>query len=695
MKVYQIIYTYSNHSIVDEERGFVDKEGYGIYSFSKGLTKDEINSAVKFMNYRLPNEIIDDDIDYPVVFRTFTLPGGKTACVQSTYSTDDIEPRFLSHAFLVEYEEGEKELNMELMLGSPSFIKKLTDEQFEAEEVGYLPELDTLEYKNGIEEKIEKFIKSHRREMSYLLEKMLTAIASVDKYHTMLASTKDSVVEMCLVSLKYMLPNPLANTFGISTYNVNIPPDKQKYIRLHGTRTDFNNITESVIDAHPGTVYIDLDEADCSDTEVSILFDMGKDERDAFYAEHGFQFASQLLAWINANKQSEIPQLTSRLKDLRDNCSKELYVDRVRQILPLLNEGEYKAIKFEFLDSVCRNIKLFDEDKEAIVIRYASEGFKGICDGEAINLENMIMNDTCIEYIYKNLPEYMQYVHDCDLNEKNGMLLLRDFALMKRGAKKYSWKEFFGENDAYIIDFLEMCAVDIINNSTPITFFAPENWTNDELGEVIALFDSSTSDKEIKRACKRFIISNPDVSWGIYGVLLQRSKKSEEEIKQDVAKIRSMLSSVGYAPFTRNTYRDLKFTVNNEMNIDDDPILIIKLLSAFYSWQSSEGKLSEAKVYAEMFAEYILELRQAERSVYNFIFPKLAIEILNSPGHFHELMINADTMYDEFWNWFLVAYYRLDSGDPQRIVYSRVFEASEPDLKRLPLCTMIHKTVLK
>lgn len=705
VKAYQIIYTCAQHSISDTELDFSDKPGYGVYSFSEGLTKEEINEVIKYSNYRLPSLCSpeaaanpDDGSNadkYPVVFRTLKLSGGRYAAIQSVFAGNDIngEPKnFLSHALVFDTEGGEPPALYEYY-GSPVFRKCLTELERNAPKVNYLPVIDSPAKNKELEERLKAFTDGHKCELTYLFEKLLNVLASADKNHLMLCSADTDTVIMYMLSLKRLLPKKLSDSFGISTYNVNIPSDKQKRIKLHGTKKDFNNITENAVESHTGCVYIELDGLDMSETEPMKLFDYSDAERLELYSEYNFEFAQQIGSWLKSYKQSMIPEIAVILGEMRDNCGTGLYTKRCREIFAEIDSPLYADVKFEILDSICANIRLFEEYKNDIVIKYMIEGFSSICSGEAINLENAIKTEGCIEAIYSQLDKYMEAVKGGRIDTGNGMLLLRNFALIKQEMKLPTWKEFFNHNDDYISEFVEIAALVIINDTSPLTFTSPVIWTNEELAEVIAYFDSSTEDAALRRGCRKFIMANSEIKWGIYGITLQKVKKSRDETELDIQRIRAMLSQAGYTPFSKTGYQDLKFQVINDMNSSDNPLLLTRLLYAFYAWQATDGQLNEARQAAERVSDLIMELKETERSCYDYVFPKLGLEILDTNGHFHELMVNADTMTPEFWNWFLLSYMKNEENEERRFVYQRVFEASEPYMKDVPVQSKIRRVI--
>ena len=112
--------------------------------------------------------------------------------------------------------------------------------------------------------------------------------------------------------------------------------------------------------------------------------------------------------------------------------------------------------------------------------------------------------------------------------------------------------------------------------------------------------------------------------------------------------------------------------------------MISRLLYAVYRWQGTYGNQIEAEKNAKTVRELLLEMRKAQRSCYDFVIPKLALEIIESPGHYHEVMINTETMPASFWNWFLIGYKRCKKDEDKMLTYTRVYNASKMKMSAVP-----------
>ena len=145
-----------------------------------------------------------------------------------------------------------------------------------------------------------------------------------------------------------------------------------------------------------------------------------------------------------------------------------------------------------------------------------------------------------------------------------------------------------------------------------------------------------------------------------------------------------MLTKVGYIPYQRGTYSAVKSEVTDDIRNNNSPLLISRLLYAVYRWQGTYGNQIEAERNAKNVRELMLEMRKTQTSCYNFMIPKLALEIIESPGHYHELMINTETMPPSFWNWFLIGYSKCKRDEDKMLVYTRVYNASRMRMSKIP-----------
>lgn len=696
MKIYQLIYTNSKYSLSDPELKLKNHAGLGVYSCSQGLTEDNIKEIVKFCGYHLPKNCDfngaktfgDTNIPdrFPKIFRTFRLSDGKAAALQSVYSGPDEngnQGMFFTHVLIADDSEN---IIPERYYKSKSFKKFLTKEEQERELVTYLPVLENADSGRNLMKNVEGFINDHKPQITVLFENLIEALSGEKKKHVMIAGSNSNEVDMYILALKYILPKNIAMSFGISTYNVYIPSSSQYKIMLHGTVKGKNNITAEHIEEQDSCIYIDVDKIDVKNVNVMPVFDERLKDLYDKYEEYSIRTVDELKGFTELGDMSSVAEISGKLTEVKDKLGTDAFKKQCLSLLDDIDNPDYDSVRFEMLDIMCSYPDAFGDRREEIAKKYILCGIELICAGNSVNIEKVFKESYSREFgeeIYKELPSIMSMVMNSDTEEKNTTLILRILAMLKQLTGRKYWGEFFAENEEYMKAFIEMCAEVMINDTAPVTFTAPQNWTKSELSEVIAYFDSSTSNDPLKNGCRKYILANTDEEWSKFGITLKRTKKDSVESIKDIIRIRELLSQVGYMPFSRASYRDIKYQVSNEMNKNDNPLMVARLLSAVYTWQSVEAQVNEAKIAAERIYDLIMELKEAERSCYDYLFPKLGIEILNSAGHYHELIINADTMESEFWNWFLIAYTRIRNDEDKRLTYRRVFEASSKYLKNV------------
>ena len=185
---------------------------------------------------------------------------------------------------------------------------------------------------------------------------------------------------------------------------------------------------------------------------------------------------------------------------------------------------------------------------------------------------------------------------------------------------------------------------------------------------------------------------NNNLDWSKYGISKTLHAKTKGEKEQDLQKIRRMLSKVGYIPYQRATYTSLKPEVTDDIRNNNSPLLISRLLYAVYRWQGTYGNQMKAEKCANRVRKLLLEMRKTQTSCFNFMIPKLALEIIESPGHYHEVMINTETMPPSFWNWFLIGYNKSKEDEDKMLAYTRVYSASKAKMSRIPAKKKMRET---
>jgi len=702
MKIYQLIYTSVKHSLSDSSLGLVNQPGYRVYSCSQGLTQGDIFEVIRFCGYRLPKNI---DISYsetpfdpsipdkfPKTFRTLKLASGKYAAIQVSYSGYDWEGEkgnFFAHAFVID--EADEGFTPEMFYGSPSFKTYLTPEEYNNELVQYLPPITAPELETELYDKVDSFVSNHKIQMSAVLEQVIPVLTGAGKTHICISAKNAEESAMYVLGLKRILPVGLADEYGVSTNNVFLPSSSQNNIIINGTVTGKNNITDEDVQRRTNCVYIDAQRIETDGVKPMKLFEMSMDELYKSYDDFSIKSGKQLVLWFNSFERFAEEGVGGRLRDLYESVGEKLFTERALFVYDKLNKAEMKHIRYEVLEVMYEHIELFPDISNDIIRMYLLEGVQCICDGEPKTVENMfkdIEHETA-EKIYSYLDDVIKLIPE--KNTKSSTMLLRLFSCMKNSVGIETWKEFFKENTEYLTMFTLMCAEVMISDTVPVTFTAPAIWSESDTAEAIAYIDSSTDDENIHKAAVKYVLSHKNEAWSKYGIMLQKKKKTKEDADNDMMRIKKMLTAVGYVPYQRSSYKDLKFEVLNEMATNENPLLLVRLLYAVYAWQGAADRLSEAEKAANEVFSLIMEIRETEFSCYRFIFPKLALEILDTPGHYHEMMINSDTMDAEFWNWFYVGFRKNEENELLRENYERVLEVSLSAVRQLPIYNRISK----
>lgn len=704
MKIAQLIYTSVKYSLSDSEIGLFNEPGYRVYSCTQGLSADEINEIVRFCGYKLPKNTnikyskipFDPEVPdlFPKTFRTFKTDTGKYVAVQVVYSGVDPngeDGNFFAHALI--FEDYAEDFRPESFYGSGIFRKWLTPEEQNCELVRYLPYINEYDIDDELWDKVDNFVYNHKVQMSSVLDQAMAVFADNGKTHICISAKNQEESDYYVLGLKRILPPGFADSFGISTNNIFLPSAGQSKILINGTISGRNNIADDDIEHRTNCVYIDVQRIETDGVKPMKLFEMTFEELYESYKRFSIRNGKQLQVWMNSYERLNEQGVGDRLRALYNLVGAELFKERTLALYEKLDQNDYKQVKFEVLEVMCEHADIFSEISEDIVFTFADEGINCITSGEPKNIENVFKNIKfdVADKIYKGLMERLPEVKAELFDEKSGILLLRVYSLIKASCNIKTWIEFFAHNEEFISVFLEICAKVMIGESLPVTITAPPIWTVFDTAEVIALFDSSTEDKVLKKACRKYIVENKNTVWSNYGVTLQKRRKSKEDADKDLQKIKKMLTQVGYSPYQRSTYNDLKFEVINEMTLSENPLLLVRLLYYVYQWQGCDSTSTQSQQYADNVAEYILEIKETQSSLYNYIFPKLALEILDSPGIHHEIMINSETMDNSFWQWFYIGFKRNKHNESIRANYQRVAEFSKSRLSRYPFYRNIFK----
>ena len=702
MKVYQMIYTSVENCLADSELELINEPGLKVYSCSQGLTRENISELMRFSSYRLPKndktkystEFADPTIPqlFPKTFRTLRLSDGKMAAIQSVYAGYNIKGvpgNFFAHALV--FDEYGDTFFPEQYYNSEIFRTYLTKEEHKAQLVKYMPVLvDPIKPKTENEE-ICEFIKSHTKELTYLINQAVTMLTSENLRNICISTPDDELTGKYLVALKWLLPRDVSLNTGISTYNVYLPSDKQDKIVFHGTVKGKNNITDEAIEARDNCIYIDLEKFDFSAVATSSLFKFDiKDLRNA-YAKYKISSMSAFLDWFALTQNVTFSGIGGKLLKFKRTAGPEAFVIRAKELFAEIDSKAMQNVRFEIAKVMYDNIDLFEDEVEKITDIYVDSCIFRLCRGELYDIESIFRDGKSAQrqknVILNNLDKYMDCI--CDnfdtMGERNRVLVLGFLAKLKHSAVFDSWAHMFKGKRKYISVITELAIDHLVTGYGANMFSVPEGWIPEELYELIAYVHSSTSDKQLSMGCVKYITEHDDIDWNLYGVTITQRKKLPQETEEDSKNIKRLLTRVGYEPFRRATYATIKRDIMANVEENPSPYMISRLLSAFYMWQGAYGDQREAQRLAKKIKRLILELRDKEPQCYNYMIAKLGIEIIESQGHYHEEIISTETMPDSFWNWFAIGAKRSKRDDKKMLSYIRIYEANKMRLSRLSI----------
>ncbi len=700
MKVYQLIYTSVQHSLSDSELGLVNQSGLRVFSCTQGLTKQNVDEIIRFATYRLPknNEIeysqkpCDASVPdlFEKIFRTFRLSDGRYAAMQIAYAGCDFEGQagnVFAHVFV--FDDVEPDFMPEKYFGHPLYRTHLTEKDLKGQIVHYLKPLDDIKPTEGLEEKIVEFIGGHKTELTYIIDKAIALLTSEEIKNICIASHDSKLTQMYLLALKWMLPRDIAENTGISTYNVYLPSDKQKQIIFHGTVKGSNNITAQAVETRKNCIYIDIENTKFRHGVRSQLFRFDVMQLRDIYTKSGFTSVSQLLDWLATWEDTTKTGIAGKLLRLKKSAGDEAFRNRVMEIYPSLHDLNMITVRFEISKIMFDNSELFEDERQKVTELYISQCMEKLCGGENIEIGNPFANNeeakAQAEAVRTNLEKYMNIVRENldNISEKGKLILVSFFGHFKHALEMDTWKELFTDNDDLKL-FVLIASQVVITGSGMNAFTPAEGWTGNDLAEMIAYFGASTRDVFLQKSCVKYIYNHRDEDWRKYNISLARHTKTKNEQEQDIKKIRRMLSKVGYIPYQRAAYSSVKGEVTDDIRNNTSPLLISRLLYAVYRWQGTYGNQIEAEKNAKAVRELFLEMRKTQTSCFNFMIPKLALEILESPGHYHEVMINTETMPPSFWNWFIIGYERCRRDEDKMLSYTRVYNASKNRMSAVP-----------
>lgn len=703
MEVYQVIYTSCENSLIEPSLGLTQRPGHKIYSCSEGLSRENLDEIIRFSSYRLPknntkeySDVVGDpnvSDGFYKVFRTIRLSDQKIAVIQSVFAGVDYqgyEGNFFAHAFV--FDEYDADFIPERFYGSKSFRKYLTTEEAECEKVEFLPKPEMPVVSEGFDDGIYAFVNENKKKLSYLVNSAIKVLTDDDLNNLCIVTKSEEETAKYLIALKYLLPRDMAENMGISTYNVYLPSDRQEKVIFHGTIRGANNITSEAIEYRKNCLYIEMDKLNIDDIDISPLLEKWSvEELRQNYSDYKIKTTEGLLNWVGTYENVTKAGMGSKLLRLRQTAGETAFIKRANEIYPQIQDDEYSEVRFEITKVMYDNIDYFQKHFASLIQTYIRLAVTKLCEGESYDLSGVFsskLNERSqVVELKKQMSAIMELVGNANskMSAKNKFILLGFFAHIKHKFGDESWKDFFAGNKRHLETFVGMGAQTILTGNGIKPFESPSNWTKEDMCEFVAFLEASTEDMKLVNMCLKYIYSTTDVDWTMYGITKTKHIKTKGAQKADMDKIHSMLKRVGYEPYNNGKYTDLSTYVHNDMEQSVSPLLITRTLYTYHQWLKTYGDQVRAKEKAIELRELLLEMKKTQKSLYNYMIPKLALEIIESRGHYHEIIINTETMYTGFWNWFLIGYNKCKRDDEKALTYTRIYRANQAKMSRLPV----------
>ena len=704
MKIYQLIYTSVKHCLSDSSKGLTNQPGLRVYSCSEGVTRENIQEILRFSLYRMPKKSLTEYSDipcdpavpelFPKIFRTLKLSDGRYAAIRIVYSGMDFGGNRGNHyAHALIFDEVDQDFFPEQYYNSPLFTSYLTESQQEDGLVKYLPEAEEKRDET-LDNRVREFVRDHKQQMEYLLDAALKLFTDVEIRNICVATNSEELSAMYLVALKYLLPRDISRYTGISTYNVYLPSDKQFNIVFHGTVNGNNNITADITKARTSCMYIDMETANFYTERELPIFKMDFKTLHKRYADCRITSVSGFLDWCDTYARETEIGIGGRLLKLQQSAGDRALKARLDEIYSVMDDNDHKDVQFELAKILYDNSEKLPSKESAITTNFITQCVKKMCDGEEYPISDNCsgMTEEQAKITASNIRAYMEPIGKRldSLPEFNKKSFVEFFAIVKHAANKNTWRELFLNDDNMMTTFVTMAAEQSIKGMGIDMFTFPKHWDDKDLSELVAYVHAAAADDVIKRGCLKYILTYRDEDWSAYGISISDKNKTAEEQKEDLKRVKRMLTKVGYMPFERATYEHLKADVRADISDSLYPLLLSKVLNAYYNWRAAAGRQTVAHERAIEVGRLLCELREQEPYVYDFIIPKLAIEVIEAPGHYHEIIVNPDTMPESFWNWFIIGYNRCKPDDSKLLIYHRIYLSNKAALSALPIGSQIN-----
>ena len=705
MKIYQLIYTSVKYSLSDSSKGLSNQSGLRVYSCSEGVTRENIQEILRFSLYRIPRKSATEYSDipcdpsvpelFPKIFRTLKLSDGRYAAIQVVYSGMDFKGdrgNYYAHALI--FDEVGQDFFPEQYYNSPLFTTYLTKSHQEGTLVKYLPEAEEKRDET-LDERVREFVRENKQQMEYLVDAALGLFTDDEIRNICVASDSEALSAMYLVALKYLLPRDISRYTGISTYNVYLPSDKQYNIVFHGTVKDNNNITTDLIKARISCMYIDMETANFYTERELPIFKMDFGTLHKRYSDCRITSVSGFIDWCDTYTHETEPGIGARLLKLQQSAGDRALKARLDEIYSVMDDNDHRDVKFELAKILYDNSEKLPSKESAITANFIQLCVNNMCDGEEYPISDNCsgMTEAQAKITASSIRDYMRPIGEKydSLPEFNKKSFVEFFAILKHAANKNTWRELFLNDDEMMTTFVSMAAEQSIKGRGIEMFTIPKNWNDKDLSELVAYVHAAAADDVIKRGCMKYILTYRDEDWESYGITINDEIKTAEEQKDDLQRVKRMLTKVGYLPFERATYEHLRTDVRADISDSIYPLLLSRLLNAYYNWRAAAGRQTIAHERALTVNRLLCELREKQPYVYDFIIPKFAIEVIEAPGHYHEIIVNPETMPESFWNWFMIGYNKCKPDDSKLLIYHRIYLSNKAALSALPMGGQINE----
>ncbi|MBU3191644.1 hypothetical protein K9O30_05510 [Clostridium bowmanii] len=222
MKIQQLYYTSCR-------KGLSSGMGFQTYSISEGITEAERKEIESYCMYvppsNLPSQPTKDEIDklFPIAFSYFILENGKQVVCQAKYTGKDYSGRFGNYfCHILLFEKGELPFHPIQMYGSEVFKNKLTTEEEDESQIGFLEALQQVPLGKSITlESVSEFLKGvsvTKRSKSF--KNMMNAVIEYNKEKKKIVFCDNNENNVYwIAALQMCLPLKFSRLLTFTTYS--------------------------------------------------------------------------------------------------------------------------------------------------------------------------------------------------------------------------------------------------------------------------------------------------------------------------------------------------------------------------------------------------------------------------------------------------------------------------------------------